>query len=157
MELFFTHPLFLWGLAAAPVPLLLHLINRTRAKKVPFTALQFIEQSLAQQSIRYKLRELLLLLLRVAMLAAVALLLARPFVRSRSFSFSQKIQSTAVLVLDDTLSMSYREGERTLWDRARGEALRYLETLGDESRVAFHPMSDEPGALTGELDRARKQ
>src|SRR6185503_5137680 len=121
MELFFNSPWLLWGLAAAPLPILLHLINRTRAKKVPFTALRFIEQSLAQQSIKYKLRELLLLLLRVAMLVLVA-----------------------ILVLDDTLSMSYREGERTLWDRARVEALKYLDTLSDGSRAAFHPMSDEP-------------
>jgi hypothetical protein len=157
MELLFSSPAFLWGLAAAPLPLLLHLINRTRAKKVPFTALQFIEQSLAQQSIRYKLRELLLLLLRVAMLILVALLLSRPLLRSRFFSFSQKIQSTAVLVLDDTLSMSYREGDRTLWERARDEASKYLDTLTEGSRVAFHPVSDEPQALTGELDRVRKQ
>src|SRR5205085_48951 len=107
MELFFTHPGFLWALAAAPLPLVLHLINRTKAKRVPFTALQFIEQSLAQQSIKYKLREFLLLLLRVLMLIFLALLLSRPFVRSRFFSFSQKVQSTAILVLDDTLSMSY--------------------------------------------------
>jgi hypothetical protein len=157
MELLFNSPVFLWGLAAAPLPLLLHLINRTRAKKVPFTALQFIEQSLAQQSIKYKLRELLLLLLRIALLLLAALLLARPLLRSRFFSFSQKIQSTAVLVLDDTLSMSYREGERTLWDRARDEALKYLDTLTDGSRVAFHPLSDEPGALSAELDPVRKQ
>jgi hypothetical protein len=157
MELFFTNPLFLWALAAAPLPLVLHLINRTRAKKVPFTALRFIEQSLAQQSIKYKLRELLLLLLRIAMLILVALLLSRPFVRSRFFTFSQKVQSTAILVLDDTLSMSYREGERTLWDRARAEALKYLDTLSDGSRAAFHPMSDEAGALSGELDRVRQQ
>src|SRR6185295_2308464 len=137
MELFFNSPMFLWGLAAAPVPLLLHLINRTRAKKVPFTALQFIEQSLAQQSIKYKLREFLLLVLRVAMLVLVALLLARPFVRSRFFSFAQKVQSTAVLVLDDTLSMSYRAGEKSLWERSRDEALQYLDTLTDESRVSF--------------------
>jgi hypothetical protein len=157
MELLFTSPGFLWGLAAAPLPLLLHLINRTRAKKVPFTALQFIEQSLAQQSIRYKLREWFLLLLRVALLVLLALLLSRPLLRSRFFSFSQKIQSTAVLALDDTLSMNYREGERTLWDRARDESLKYLDTLGEGSRVAFHPISDESGALVGELDRVRRQ
>ena len=101
MELFFNSPMFLWGLAAAPVPLLLHLINRTRAKKVPFTALRFIEQSLAQQSIKYRLRELFLMVLRIAMLTFLALLLSRPFLRSKTFSFAQKIQSTAVLVLDE--------------------------------------------------------
>jgi len=91
------------------------------------------------------------------MLVLVALLLARPLLRSRFFSFSQKIQSTAVLVLDDTLSMTYREGERTLWDRARDEALKYMDTLTDGSRVAFHPVSDEPGPLIGELDRVSRQ
>jgi hypothetical protein len=157
MELFFSSPLFLWGLAAAPLPLVLHLINRTRAKKVPFTALRFIEQSLAQQSIKYKLRELLLLLLRIAMLVLLALLLSRPFVRSRYFNFEAKIQSTAVLLLDDTLSMNYREGERTLWERGREEALKYLDTLGEGSRVAVTPMSEDPGVLSGDLDRVRKQ
>jgi hypothetical protein len=157
MELFFTHPLFLWGLLAAPLPLLLHLINRTRAKKVPFTALQFIEQSLAQQSIKYRLREWLLLLLRIAMLAVVALLLARPYFRSRYFSFTQKIQSTSVVVLDDTLSMSYREGDRTLWDRACEESLKYLDTLTEGSRVSLYPLSEDPAPLSGDLDRVRKQ
>jgi hypothetical protein len=157
MELFFTHSMMLWGLAAAPLPVLLHLINRTRAKKVPFTALQFIEQSLAQQSIKYRLRELLLMILRVAMMALLALLLSRPFVRSKFFSQVQKVQSSAVLVLDDTLSMSYREGQRSLAERAREEALEYLETLTEGSRVAFYPISEDPGALSGDLDRIRKQ
>jgi hypothetical protein len=157
MELFFTHPMVLWGLAAAPLPVLLHLINRTRAKKVPFTALRFIEQSLAQQSIKYRLRELLLMLLRVAIMALVALLLARPFFRSKYFSFAQKVQSTAVLVLDDTLSMSYREGQRTLGDRARDEALKYLDTLSEGSRVSLYPLSEDPGALCGDLGRIRQQ
>jgi len=157
MELFFNHPGLLWGLAAAPLPILLHLINRTRAKKVPFTALRFIEQSLAQQSIKYRLRELILMILRVAMMALLALLLSRPFVRSRYFSFAQKVQSSAVLVLDDTLSMSYREGQKTLGERARDEALKYLDTLTDGSRVSVYPLSEEPGALSGDLERIRKQ
>src|SRR5262245_26619685 len=147
MELLFNNPMFLWGLAAAPLPILLHLINRTRAKKVPFTALRFIEQSLAQQSIKYRLRELLLMVLRVAMMALLALLLARPLFRSKYFSFVQKVQSTAVVVLDDTLSMSYREGERTLGERARDEAIKYLDTLTEGSRVSFYPLSEDPGAL----------
>jgi len=157
MELLFNHPGLLWGLAAAPLPILLHLINRTRAKKVPFTALRFIEQSLAQQSIKYRLREWILMALRVAMMALLALLLSRPFVRSKYFSFAQKVQSGAVLVLDDTLSMSYREGQKTLGERARDEALKYLDTLTDGSRVSVYPLSEEPGALSGDLERIRKQ
>jgi hypothetical protein len=157
MELFFNSPLFLWGLAAAPLPLVLHLINRTKSKRVPFTAIRFIEQSLSQQSIKYRLRELLLLLLRIAMLVLVALLLARPFVRSRYFNFAQKVQSTAVVVLDDTLSMSYREADRSLWDRSRDEALKYVDTLTDGSRVSFFPVSEDPAPLSGDLERVRKQ
>ncbi len=156
MELFFNSPMFLWALAAAPVPLVLHLINRTRAKRVPFTALRFIEQSLAQQSIKYRLRELLLMALRIAMLVFLALLLSRPFLRSTTFSFAQKVQSTAVLVLDDTLSMSYREGDRTLWERSREEALKFLDTLNDGSRVSFYPVSEEPAPLTPDLERVRR-
>src|SRR5688572_14547276 len=157
MELFFNSPVFLWGLAAAQLPVLLHLINRTRSTKVPFTALRFIEQSLAQQSIKYRLRELLLMLLRVAMMALLALLLARPFFRSKFFSFAQKVQSTAVLVLDDTLSMGYRPGDRTLGERARDEALKYLDTLSEGSRVSFYPISEDPGALSSDLERVKKQ
>ena len=157
MELFFNHPGLLWGLAAAPLPILLHLINRTQAKRVPFTALRFIEQSLAQQSIKYRLREWILMALRVAMMALLALLLSRPFVRSKYFSFAQKVQSSAVLVLDDTLSMSYREGQRMLGERAREEALKYLDTLTEGSRVSFYPLSEDPGALSGDLERIRKQ
>ena len=157
MELLFTNAGLLWGTAAVSVPVALHLINRTRAKKVPFTALRFIEQALANRSIKYRFREILLLLLRIALLALCAFLLARPFLRSALFGQPSKIRSTAVLILDDSFSMSYRLGERSLFEAAREEALRALDRMGPGSRVSFFPMSEGPGTLTLDLEAVRER
>ena len=157
MELFFTNPVLLWGTAAVSVPVVLHLINRTRARKVPFTALRFIEQALAHRSIKYRLREILLLLLRAALLAFCAFLLARPFVRSALFAESRKIRSTAVVLLDDSYSMGYRDGDRTLFEQAKDEALQALDRMGGGSRVSYYPLSESPGMLSLDLDSVRER
>ena len=157
MELFFTNAGLLWGTAAVSVPVALHLINRTRAKKIPFTALRFIDQALANRSIKYRFRELLLLLLRIALLVLCAFLLSRPFLGGAHIGQPSKIRSTAVLILDDSFSMSYRLGERSLFETAREEALLALDRMGPGSRVSFFPMSEGPGTLTLDLEAVRER
>ncbi|NNE08598.1 MAG: hypothetical protein HKN20_08555, partial [Gemmatimonadetes bacterium] len=74
----FLQSLFLLGLSAAAIPLLIHLLNRPRARVVPFSSLAFIKRLQIRQSRRLRVREILLLLLRILMLALLAIAFARP-------------------------------------------------------------------------------
>jgi hypothetical protein len=80
----FLHVLFLAGLAGVAVPLLIHLMNRARARPVEWGAMRFLRQSLAVRRRRLMLEEALVLLVRCFIVALLALALARPFIRPAS-------------------------------------------------------------------------
>ena len=81
MGLTFLTPLFLYGALGALVPLLLHLIKRQRARLHVFSTLRFLKISQKAVVRQQRLRRLLLLLLRMAACAVLAMIFARPFLK----------------------------------------------------------------------------
>src|SRR3954469_4370850 len=75
----FLSPLFLIGAIAAAVPILLHLFHRKTEVVIDFPAVSLLKRAPAQQHRRRRLREWLLLALRIAALALLALSFARPY------------------------------------------------------------------------------
>jgi len=129
----FAHPAYLWGLFAIALPILVHLFNQRRPRPLSFGAIEFVLRSQRQRARRLRLRQIVLLALRCLLIAAVALALARPSLRPRGVQAAQATgpQATA-LVLDASLSMRYRIGSRTLFEKARSEALAALDRLGPD-------------------------
>ena len=78
----FLHLSLIGGLAVITVPILLHLFGQRQPQLIDFPALRFVRQTRREQSSSWQLRHFLLLLLRVLLLAALALALARPRVHS---------------------------------------------------------------------------
>src|SRR5436305_3281853 len=118
----FLAPIMLFGAAAAAIPIAIHFFFRTRYRTVPWAAMKFLLTSIEQTSRRLKFQELLLLLARVAVLALLALALARPLLSA--FNVSGKEEVLAVLVIDNSMSMGVREGDKTRLEIARESALR---------------------------------
>src|SRR5690348_11422088 len=113
-------PWFLAGAAAVALPVYLHLLRRHRAQNRPFSSLMFFERR-TQSSIRHRrLRYLMLLSLRAALLLLLVLTFADPFVR-RSAAVARD-DKLLLLVIDNSFSM--RAGSR-LAD-ARREAASVL-------------------------------
>ena len=76
----FLSPLFLIGAAAAAMPIAIHLFYRRAEPVIEFAAMRYLRQAPVEQSRRRRLRELLLLALRVAALMLLAWAFARPYV-----------------------------------------------------------------------------
>ncbi len=76
----FLSPLFLFGTLAAAVPIVLHLLRREPEPRVRFSAVKLLRHAPVEYTERRRLRELLLLALRVAALVLLAIAFARPFV-----------------------------------------------------------------------------
>lgn len=72
---------FLLGIAAVAGPILIHLLIRPRFKRIPYTMIDFLEVSQKQSRATRRLRELLILLLRCAIVALMACMFAEPFLR----------------------------------------------------------------------------
>jgi hypothetical protein len=88
MSVFFLYPLFLFGLAAASLPVLIHLLNRRRLKRIRFPAVRFILLSQKRISRSYRLRHWLLLALRTLAVICLALLLANPIFQTGAGLFA---------------------------------------------------------------------
>src|ERR1700681_2651962 len=101
-------PWFLAGVAAVAVPIYLHLLKRHSTTPRPFSSLMFFEPR-TQSSIKYRrLRYLLLLSLRMALLVLLALAFANPFImRPSARTPSGRL---VLIVIDDSFSM--HEGTR---------------------------------------------
>jgi hypothetical protein len=100
----FANPLFLFALAGVAAPVLIHLLTRDRVQHVAFSTLRFFAKGAKLVVRRKKFQELLLLLLRVALLALLALAFARPFFGSGVLAGHQ-FGTARVLVLDVSGSM----------------------------------------------------
>src|SRR5689334_2152482 len=101
----FLSPWFLAGIALIGLPLWIHLLRQYRSTPHPFSSLMFFERRV-QSSVKHKkLRYLLLLSLRIALLILMALAFANPFVaRSGTVASGRKI---VILAIDDSFSMRY--------------------------------------------------
>ena len=145
----FLVPAFLLGLVAAAIPVLLHLLKRTSAARRDFSAVFLIKRTPVQQTDRLKLRELLLLALRVMALVLLAVAFARPYFTSTLVGVTGGL---TVVAVDRSFSMS-GPGR---FDRARElavSAVRAENVTREVAVVAF----DEGAVLVSEpsLDRQK--
>ncbi len=100
----FLNVALLAGAAAFVVPLVIHLLNRSRFQVVPWAAMHLLEFSLPQNTRRFEWRSLLLLLVRCLIPIALALCMARPLWTWWQASHSGQVEC-AVVLLDNSISM----------------------------------------------------
>jgi hypothetical protein len=133
----FVHPLLLGGLLLVGVPVLIHLIMRQKPKRLPFPAFRFLLQKHRTNQTRLRLRHLLLLLLRMAVIAALCLALVRPALTGGVLPvIGGDRPVNAVLLIDTSYSMEYAVGGKTRLDEAKRRAGELLDELPDGSKVA---------------------
>jgi len=134
----FLNALFLFGLAAGIVPIVIHLLQRRRLKRVEFSDLRFLAPLNQQRMRSLNLRRLLLLLLRVLIILLTAFAMARPSVRG-SFSklLPAQARSTVLLLVDTSYSMRTESEAGTALDAAKNAAGHLLDALepGDAVQV----------------------
>src|SRR5438128_8556770 len=124
----FLTPFMLWGALAAAIPIAILLFFRSRYRTVPWAAMKFLLTSVEQTSRRLKFQELLLLLLRMALLVMLALAFARPI--STMIKGAGRGEAVdAIFVVDVSYSMAARDGAQSRLERAKEEAIKIIEEL----------------------------
>ena len=106
----FLSPFLLWFLAAASVPVIIHLLNKRRHKTVQWAAMQFLLKATRESRGKKKLRHILILTCRALGIAALAFAAARPVV-SGLLGWGAGTIDTVVLILDRSASMELRSGD----------------------------------------------
>src|SRR3954467_10448400 len=118
----FLAPLWLALGAAVAVPLLLHLLRRNVATRVEFPAARYLQRAEAEHSRSLRIRNLLLMMLRVLIVLAIAFAAARPFLPGLGVGHAP---TAMAIVLDNSVSTTAVIGGRAVFDRLR-DATRAL-------------------------------
>ena len=118
----FLHPLYLLGLISIASPLILHFLSRKRAKVIPFSTLKFLIPYSTRRKFFLRLKEILLLMLRVLALLLLTLGIAQPVGKSLSR------RTVTILVLDNSYSMNSHNEE--LWGKAKEKVREYIKKRG---------------------------
>ena len=148
MEMSLMHAGLAAGAALAALPVILHLFMRQTPKHVIFPALRLIRERQKQSKKRMRIKNWLLLLARMAILALMALALARPRVYSEVPLGDESQPMALGLVFDTSLSMEYKDKDKTRLDEAKERAKEILGKIPDSSLV-FVVDSGEPGVPIG--------
>ncbi|MDY0165497.1 MAG: BatA domain-containing protein [Thermoguttaceae bacterium] len=155
----------LWGLLLVGVPVLIHLINMLRHRRVPWAAMEFLLQSQKRNRTWIMLKQLLLLLMRMLAVAAVVLVLAQPLLRNELGRLFGGSKTHHIVLLDDSLSMSDRWADTSAFDQAKAvirrigaqaaaQQQRQEFTLMRFSRVAREHRGSEVDLLQAAVDRS---
>ncbi len=159
----FLAPLLAGFTAACAIPILIHLLNKSRFRTIQWAAMDFLLKTLQQNKKRLQLRDLLLMILRTAAILFAALALARPSLSSGLGGFSGGSSAT-VIVLDASLSMGAQDGVHTRLEAAKERAKAASADSSRGSSCALVLLSDtatseltEPtrdlGFITGAIER----
>ena len=149
----FLSPLYLLGGLMIGIPILLHLFHRRTEVVVDFPAVRLLKRGPVELHRRRRLRELILLALRMAALLLLALSFARPYLASAIASSNQPL---SVIVVDTSFSMS-APGQM---DKARAAAARAVGAVPSSSAVALVSFADaatavvQPTTDRGAVERA---
>ena len=128
----FLNPVFLIGAIAAGVPVLVHLVRRTRAPRVQFPSLMFLRKIEQKTIRRRKLRNLLLLAMRCAALLLLALAFARPYFTGSSPVSASSEHASTVILIDGSYSMRYGD----VFTRARASARNTISDAASDEQIA---------------------
>ena len=139
----FLAPAVLSGLAALSLPVAIHLLNKLRIREVRWAATRFLLTAAKKDQRRVKLQDLLLLLLRCAVLALLVFAFARPTLQpADKIALATSAPFTVVVLLDQSASMGASDGVQTRFEAARAAALDLLADLPAGSEAGLFLVHD---------------
>jgi hypothetical protein len=138
------NPFFLFGSLALAIPVLIHLVRREKSEIIPFSSLMFLlkvpKRSIRQQ----KMRNLLLMALRLLILALLVGAFARPYLTKPAKPVVGGISNRGtVLMLDNSYSMQYGDNFKKLKD----EAAKRIAGLRASDRMAIIVFNESASLL----------
>jgi len=154
----FLAPLFLAGALAAALPIVLHLLKREPEARVKFAAVQMLQHAPVEHADRRRLRQLILLALRISALVLLALAFARPFLSSDAAAAATGV---TVVALDTSFSLAapgrfaraQELAKEAIGEAPAGHAVG-LVTFADRAQIVVQPSGDRSLASAA-VDAAR--
>src|SRR5215813_5645388 len=156
----FLNPLFLLGLTAVAVPVIVHLVRRTRAPRVEFPSLMFVRRIPQRTIRRRRMQNWLLFALRCLAFLLLVSAFVRPYFGSGQAD-TNRGQRANVILFDNSFSMRYgnrfdqaKQRARAVIDETRGNEPTALVTFG-QGYEAQSRFTTDTGRLKAALDSVK--
>ncbi|HSW56374.1 MAG TPA: BatA domain-containing protein [Ignavibacteriaceae bacterium] len=156
----FLNPAILFGLLAASIPIIIHLLNLRKLKKIEFSTLQFLKELQKNKIRKIKLKQWLLLALRVLIILCIVTAFARPTLVGVSVGgTTSAAKTTAVFILDDTFSMSVIDQEGSYFNQAKESIKDILDQFEEGDEFGLILVSHQPDEIemTSNLTKFRDE
>ncbi|HEY3323347.1 MAG TPA: BatA domain-containing protein [Planctomycetota bacterium] len=126
---FFTNPMLLGGAMAGSIPIIIHLLNRQRFKRILWGAMHWLWAAYKKSRRRLQIEQLILLLVRTLILVLLAFALARPALQEGIGLLTGTASVHRVIVIDNSYSMGQLVGGKPLFEKAKQLAFDLTEKL----------------------------
>ena len=149
----FLSPSVLFGLAAISIPLIIHLFSKFRTQNVEFSTIRFI-QDLEHETIRnIKIKQWIILLLRMIIILALVILFSRPVMEGFIPGWlGAELESRVVVILDNSASMSAKiDGESRL-SRSKKSIVDMVPLFGENSRLDVYQTNPPKLVYSGSIE-----
>ncbi|NOU62196.1 vWA domain-containing protein [Marinifilum caeruleilacunae] len=139
MLLQFLHPKTLWFLLILLIPIIIHLFNFKRFKKIYFSNLRFLQNLNIENKRKSKLKNLLILLLRMLALACIVIAFAQPYVPlSNQLESKFEEKQFITIYIDNSFSMNGKTEKGNALEVAKNHAFELVKSLPDYSRLRVY-------------------
>jgi hypothetical protein len=139
----FANAPLLYALAAAGVPVVIHLLNKRKYREVPWAAMRFLMAAVRKNRRRLRVEQWLLLAIRTLVVLLVVAAMARPFLESFGAVFVGQ-RTHKVIVIDGSLSMAYKSGESSRFEQAKAVAAQLVKDARRGDAVSLIVMGSPP-------------
>lgn len=119
LTIHFLHPAFLYALSGLAIPIILHLFSLKKYKKVYFSNFNFLESLQQQKKNSSRLKNILLLLLRLLAITAIVFAFAAPYITPKNKRDTETHRPEIVVYVDNSFSMSNTGTKGTLLEEAK--------------------------------------
>ncbi|MES2761913.1 MAG: BatA and WFA domain-containing protein [Bacteroidota bacterium] len=123
----FLFPTFLIGLAAIAIPIIIHLFNFRKYKKVYFTNVQFLKELKQESDSKSKLKEWLILAMRILAIACLVFTFSQPFIPGKTKAVQG--EKAISIYIDNSFSMESTNKKGTLLENAKQHATEIVNTF----------------------------
>src|SRR3954471_16566153 len=147
----FANVSMLGGLAAASVPIIIHLLNRRKFREMRWAAMRFLMAAIRKNSRRIRIEQWLLLAVRTLLILLVVLAMAKPYLESLgALPVLAGRRTHRVLVLDGSLSMAYATSDVTRFEQAKTLAAQLVKDARRGDAISVVLMADPPKVVIGD-------
>jgi hypothetical protein len=130
----FVYPSVLWGLLAVTVPIIIHLFNFRKYKKIYFTNVKLLKDIKHQSKSKSRLKEIIILCCRCLAIACLIIAFAQPFIQNKNSNINTGKKFISIYI-DNSFSTNNLSKEGPIFEIEKNKAREIVKSLNENDKI----------------------